>query len=104
MRRLLLLTFCCAAVAGCDRRCARIALHSPERGRPAANLVLSATPGLVAVATSGFERSDWPAVVHGYRSEETFYSSVLLDQQIQFDEYTGLLAENQIIRSGVWLP
>ena len=99
----MMLVVCCAMVTGCERRC-RISAQPARSSRPVANLALSATPGLVAAATTGFERSDWPAVIHGYRSEETFYSSVLLDQQLFFDRYTGLLSENQTIRSGIWLP
>ncbi len=103
MWRWLIIALCCGAVTGCSRS------HSATRRAcdyaPRANLALGSSPQLVSAAVSGFPRSDWPAAVHGYRFDEmTVYSSSLYDQQIQFDDYNGLIYETQTVRSGTWSP
>ncbi|MEW6251707.1 MAG: hypothetical protein AB1716_13765 [Planctomycetota bacterium] len=88
------------ALAGCHRHC-----RPGEVVRdPRPNLALGPDAECLVIA-SGLGRSDWPSAVHGYRSDAiTYYTSLLYDQQYQYDDWGALVHEIQTVRMGVWQP
>lgn len=80
--------------------CASQPATSPTVAR---NLLFGPQPELNDLALQ-FERSDWPAVITGYRLNEiTYYTDDTFDDQVVVDEFGGVyLRTSQSTRTGAF--
>lgn len=104
MKRLAAILWTTLLVAGCAGT-SGYAVVEPRGGVPRqANLALGPTRGHTQVAQQFAARSDWPAAVLGFRSEDiTFYTTITYDQQSYNDRYNSFYRETQSVRTGVWM-
>jgi hypothetical protein len=69
---------------------------------PRANLLLSNDPEPIMLALN-IPRSDWPAVEHGFRTDDTVsYTHVLADTQYWFDDFGALVDDAVTVETGTW--
>jgi hypothetical protein len=97
MRKLALLALSFVVLTGCGVP-RGVTVSAPSH----ANLAIGRSAQLTERALALAVRSDWPMVENGYRFEEaTVYSTVLYDQQLNYDRHGGLNREAESVQTGV---